>query len=70
MHESILKLNLVKNKVKEITNKKQLKINAKIIVITKTFPLSKILPLLNNGHIDFGENKIQEAEQKWSEKKK
>ena len=69
MHESILKLNLVKNKVKEITNKKQLKINAKIIVITKTFPLSKILPLLNNDHIDFGENKIQEAEQKWSEKK-
>jgi len=69
MHESILKLNLVKNKVKEITNKKQLKINAKIIVITKTFPLTKILPLLNNDHIDFGENKIQEAEQKWSEKK-
>ena len=69
MHESFVKLNLVKNKVKEITNKKQLKINAKIIVITKTFPLSKILPLLDNDHIDFGENKIQEAEQKWSEKK-
>ena len=69
MHESIVKLNLVKNKVKEIINKKQLKINTKIIVVTKTFPLSKILPLLNNEHIDFGENKIQEAEEKWSENK-
>ena len=69
MHESIVKLNLVKNKVKEIINKKQLKINIKIIVVTKTFPLSKILPLLNNEHIDFGENKIQEAEEKWSKKK-
>ena len=69
MHESIVKLNLVKNKVKEIINRKQLKINIKIIVVTKTFPLSKILPLLNNEHIDFGENKIQEAEEKWSKKK-
>jgi len=69
MHESIVNLNFVKNKVKEIINKKQLKINIKIIVVTKTFPLSKILPLLNNEHIDFGENKIQEAEEKWSKKK-
>ena len=69
MHESIVNLNFVKNKVKEIINKKQHKINTKIIVVTKTFPLSKILPLLNNEHIDFGENKIQEAEEKWSKKK-
>ena len=69
MHESIVNLNFVKNKVKEIINKKQHKINTKIIVVTKTFPLSKILPLLNNEHVDFGENKIQEAEEKWSKKK-
>ena len=62
-------LNLVKNKVKEIINKKQLKINPKIIVVTKTFPLNKITPLLENGHLHYGENKIQEAEDKWTEAK-
>ena len=65
MHSTIGKLNLVKNKVNEIINKKQLKTNTKIIVVTKTFPLNKIIPLLQNGHIHFGENKIQEAEEKW-----
>ena len=63
------KLSLVKNKVNEIVNKNQLKINPKIIVVTKSFPLNKITPLLNNGHIHFGENKIQEAENKWIEVK-
>tara|TARA_B100001123_G_C15289324_1_gene1016857 strand:+ start:1183 stop:1851 length:669 start_codon:yes stop_codon:yes gene_type:complete len=67
MHESLEKLNLVKNKVKEIVEKKQLKICPKIIVVTKTFSLDKFLPLLKGGHNDFGENKIQEAEKKWSQ---
>ena len=58
-------LNLVQNKVNDIINKKQLKIVTKIIVITKTFPLNKIIPLLEYGHTHFGENKIQEAEYKW-----
>ena len=59
------KLNRVKNKVNEIINKKQLKTDPKIIVVTKTFPLNKIIPLLQNGHIHYAENKIQEAENKW-----
>ena len=63
------KLTLVKNKVNQIVNEKQLKIDPKIIVVTKTFPLNKIIPLLDAGHIHFGENKIQEAEKKWSEVK-
>ena len=63
------KLTLVKNKVNQIVNEKRLKINPKIIVVTKTFPLNKIAPLLDAGHIHFGENKIQEAENKWSEVK-
>jgi len=62
-------LNLIKNKVKEIINKKQLKINPKIIVVTKTFALDKITPLLQNGHLHYGENRIQEAEDKWPEVK-
>ena len=63
-------LNLVKSKVIEIINKKQLKTKPEIIAITKTFQLSKFKPLLELGHIHFGENKIQEAESKWAELKK
>jgi len=63
-------LNLIKNKVNDIINKKQLKTRTKIIVVTKTFSLNNITPLLQNGHIHYGENKIQEAEKKWPEIKK
>ena len=62
-------LKLVINKVKEIVNKKQLKTNPEIIAVTKTFPLTAITPLIDIGHIHFGENKIQEAESKWQEVK-
>jgi len=41
----------------------------KIIAVSKTFELAKILPLVEYGHIDFGENKVQEALDKWSETK-
>ena len=59
------KLNFVKNKVKEIIDRKQLKTDPQIVVVSKTFSMDKILPLLDDGHIHFGENKIQEAEKKW-----
>jgi len=42
----------------------------KIIAVSKTFKIDKILPLIDHGHIDFGENKVQEAIEKWSEIKK
>ena len=60
-------LNIIKNKVNDIIGKKQLKTKPEIIVVTKTFPIAKIIPLLESGHIHYGENKIQEAEDKWSE---
>ncbi len=41
-----------------------------IVAVSKTFSMNKILPLINHGHIHFGENKIQEAIKKWSEVKK
>jgi len=69
MHDSVQKLNLIKNKIKEIIEKKQLKTNPQIIAITKTFQKSKILPLLDSGHLHYGENKLQEAEDKWYELK-
>ena len=70
MHSNFEKLSLLKNKIKEIVDEKQLKNDPKIIVVTKTFSLNKITPLLDSGHFHFGENKIQEAESKWLEAKK
>ena len=67
MHTSVQRLNFVKNKVREIIDRKQLKTVPQIIAVTKSFPLNKISPLLEVGHIHFGENKIQEAESKWSD---
>ena len=70
MHVSLQKLNFVKNKVNEIISQRQLKNDPKIIVVTKTFSLNKITPLIESGHLHFGENKIQEAENKWVKARK
>jgi len=66
MHSALEQLNIIKNKVNDIVEQKQLKIHPEIIVVTKTFPLDRIITLLDDGHNHFGENKIQEAEQKWN----
>ena len=65
MHASEQNLRTIENKVKEIIDKKQLKTSPEIIAVTKTWSMDEITPLLEMGHIHFGENKIQEAEQKW-----
>jgi len=41
----------------------------KIVAVSKTFPMSEILPLINEGHVHFGENKVQEAIDKWTDVK-
>ena len=64
MHNVSQNLISVNNKVNEII-KKQLKTKPEIIAVTKTFSIEKIIPLLEEGHIHFGENKVQEAENKW-----
>lgn len=55
--------------IKEEINSKNLnnKKNVKIVAVTKTFEAKKFLHLLNFGHQDFGENKVQEAITKWTE---
>lgn len=63
-------LNLIKNNVKEIIDRKQLKTSPKVIVVSKTFEMEKIIHLVKYGHLHFGENKIQEAESKWINIKK
>ena len=67
MHSTVQKLIIIENKIK--SNLEDLKINnlPKIIAVSKTFKLDKILPLIDYGHIDFGENKIQEAVDKWTD---
>ena len=42
----------------------------KVIAVSKTFKIDKILPLIEHGHIHYGENKVQEAVEKWTEIKK
>ena len=65
MHKSINNLNEIKKEI----NSKNLNIQSKIkiIAVSKTFGIKDILPLIDYGHIDFGENKIQEAVDKWSQ---
>ena len=41
--------------------------NTKIIAVSKTFTMDHIRPLVDYGHVDFGENKVQEAVNKWTE---
>ena len=69
MHTSLQRLTLIKNKVKEIIDRKQLKTTPQIVAVSKTFSLKEIIPLLEMGHFHFGENKIQEAENKWTDVK-
>jgi len=70
MHNTVQKLIDIENKIK--SNLEDININnlPKIIAVSKTFKLDKILPLIDHGHIDFGENKIQEAMDKWTDIKK
>ena len=67
MHESVQKLIYIQNEVKSILNNKDSSKLPKIIAVSKTFELDKILPLINYGHLHFGENKVQEAIKKWTE---
>ena len=67
MHDSIQKLiyieKLVKSKEANLKKSKA----SKIIAVSKTFSLDKIMPLINHGHYDYGENKVQEAMDKWTQ---
>tara|TARA_B110000259_G_scaffold185400_1_gene234348 strand:+ start:3470 stop:4132 length:663 start_codon:yes stop_codon:yes gene_type:complete len=66
MHDQINNLVAIEKKIQQKLegNKGALKM-PKIIAVSKTFPISSIMPLINHGHLDFGENKIQEAVEKW-----
>ncbi len=69
MHKTIQNLQTIENNIQ--TNLDNLNIinRTKIIAVSKTFKMDKILPLIEYGHIDYGENKVQEAVEKWTDVK-
>ena len=68
MHKNIKNLIYIQNEIKSKIFEHKIKdYNPNIIAISKTFKIDHILPLIEYGHIHFGENKIQEAMDKWSE---
>ena len=66
--ENLLKINeKVKRKFESTSHLTNL---PKIIAVSKTFKIDHIEPVINHGHLDYGENKVQEAVDKWTEVKK
>ena len=68
MHETVKNLisiqSLINSKLLELEEKTRI---PKIIAVSKTFKIDHILPLIQYGHLDFGENKVQEAIEKWTD---
>ena len=65
-HNIIESFNKINSNIKELRPKKRVN----IVAISKTFSLEHIKPLIDHGHLHFGENKVQEAISKWSDIKK
>ena len=70
MHNAVKNLLDIENNIKINLGRLNIQNYPKIIAVSKTFKIDNILPLLEHGHIDFGENKVQEALEKWTEIKK
>ena len=67
-HKTINNLDLIKKEIQsKISKLNYLNYNPEIIAICKTFPISDVLPLINHGHVHFGENKVQESIAKWTD---
>lgn len=64
MHNSVQNLINIQENIKSKFNSYQ---RIKIIAVSKTYAIEQIKPLIDYGHIDFGENKVQEAIEKWSD---
>ena len=67
-HKTINNLDLIKKEIQSKVSKlNYLNYNPKIIAVSKTFPIYDIIPLINHGHVHFGENKVQESIVKWTD---
>jgi pyridoxal phosphate enzyme (YggS family) len=68
MHKSVHNLIQIEKEIQSnIINLDTTTKSPKIIAVSKTHPIASISPLINHGHLDFGENKVQEAIDKWSD---
>jgi len=70
MHKTVQNLITIENEIKSSLSEKNLDKLPKIIAVSKTFSIENVLPLIDHGHLDFGENKVQEAIEKWTDIKK
>ena len=70
MHNTIKNLIGINNSIKTYLDKLNINNEPKVVAVSKTFKIDKILPLIEFGHIDYGENKVQEALEKWTDIKK
>ena len=70
MHSTVQNLLDIETNIKTYLNKINIHKKPKIVAVSKTFKIDKIMPLIQYGHIDYGENKVQEAVEKWTEIKK
>ena len=70
MHNTVKNLLDINNNIKNYLDKLKINKKPKIIAVSKTFKIDKIMPLIEFGHIDYGENKVQEALEKWTDIKK
>ena len=66
MHDSVQKYKDIISAIDRKIEEQKLNKIPKVIAVSKTFKLEKILPLIEFGHLDYGENKVQEAIDKWS----
>ena len=66
MHSTVQNLIDIEENIKSHLSDLKINNQTKIIAVSKTFKVDKILPLIQHGHVDFGENKVQEAVDKWT----
>ena len=67
MHVTIKNLLKIKENINtNLQNVKKTIVAPKIIAVSKTFKIDHIMPLIDHGHLDYGENKVQEAIEKWT----
>ena len=64
MHNTVKNLIYIQELIKSKANDDKL---TKVIAVSKTFPIENILPLIEHGHLHYGENKVQEALNKWND---
>ena len=67
MHNSVQKYKDIISAIDRKIEEQKIISSPKVIAVSKTFGLEKILPLIEHGHLDYGENKVQEAIDKWSD---